>query len=503
MDVSDQSLNKLKKLDTLKAKFSWDYPSDFRPENKISELIRFGQDNAQGLEAYKEKFKSASFKAAGRVMSLRRFGKAAFFHVQDDSASIQVFIEKASVQEGTFELLKLIDIGDIVGLDGWLFLTKTKELTLHATALSILAKSLHPMPEKWHGLTDKELRFRMRYLDLIVNSAARDTIKKRAYIIAHIRQFLTNHGFLEVQTPMFHPIPGGAAARPFVTRHNALNRDLYLRIAPELYLKQLLVGGFEKVFEIGRCFRNEGLSNEHNPEFTIMECYQAYATYEDMMNLTESLISELAERFTENKLLKYQDQTISLEPPFKKITLKEAITQVTGLKEVDLKKDVVIRGFLEELGIEVNKDESRAKMLLNIFEKVAEPTFIQPTFVINYPVEVSPLAKRSIEDPTFVDRFECFVLGREIANAFSELNDPIEQRERFLKEAEKRAKGDEEALYLDEGFLRALEYGMPPAAGLGMGIDRLVMLFTDSYNIREVIAFPLLRHVCGFSSSSV
>ena len=433
------------------------------------------------------------YRVAGRIMSLRKFGKAAFFHIQDESGRIQVYARKDLLGDDAFTIFKKWDVGDIVGVVGTLFKTKTGELSVEASELQMITKSLRPLPEKFHGLTDTETRYRQRYVDLIVNPEVRDTFRKRMEIIRLIREFLANRGFMEVETPMMQPIPGGATAKPFRTHHNALDMDLFLRIAPELYLKRLLVGGFEKVFEINRNFRNEGLSTRHNPEFTMLEFYQAYATYHDLMDITEEMISWLAAEVTGSMEVSYQGTPVNLTPPWRRYTMEEALIEVAGVEAAVLADDASVMALAKEKGIELQPDAGPGKAKTELFELLVEERLIDPTFITSYPTEVSPLARRNDEDPSITDRFELFVTGREIANAFSELNDPIDQYERFTRQIAERGDDDEIHPELDHDYIRALEYGMPAAAGEGIGIDRLVMLLTDSPSIRDVILFPHLK----------
>jgi len=443
------------------------------------------KDNFEALEG-------EEVTVAGRLMAKRGHGKAAFGDLQDFSGRIQIHVRQDEVGPEAYQLFKKIDIGDIIGVRGIVFRTRTGEITVGVKTLTLLAKSLRPLPEKWHGLRDVELRSRHRYLDLIVNSEVRETFILRSKIIREIRRFLDERGFLEVETPMMQPIAGGAAARPFITYHNALDLKLYLRIAPELYLKRLLVGGFEKVYEINRNFRNEGISTKHNPEFTMLELYQAYADYTDMMVLTEELLSSVARTVLGREQVTYGGTVIDLKPPWQRRTLLEAVKEKTGIDFGSLDA-AAARAAARRLGVAVEEDALWGEAVNAVFEAVVESVLIQPTFIIDYPVDISPLAKRKEEDPRLSYRFELFIAGREIANAFSELNDPLDQRERFLEQVKKRQAGDEQAHMLDEDYLTALEYGMPPAGGLGIGIDRLVMLFTDAASIREVILFPLHR----------
>ncbi|NYE57901.1 lysine--tRNA ligase [Carboxydothermus ferrireducens] len=470
---------------------------------KLSELRKMG------IEPYGGKFERThtakeildnfeqlvdkTVKIAGRIMAKRGHGKASFAHIQDMSGKIQIYARQNELGEEAYKLFEKLDIGDIIGVTGHVFKTQKGEITVWLSSFEILAKSLRPLPEKWHGLTDVELRYRQRYVDLIVNPEVRETFILRSRIVKTIREFLDQKGFLEVETPMMHPIAGGAAARPFITHHNALDMKLYLRIAPELYLKRLLVGGFEKVYEINRNFRNEGISTKHNPEFTMLELYQAYADYHDMMDITEELITHVAEKVLGTLEITYQGTPIKLQRPWKRIPMLKAIEEVTGVDFASVKDPVQAYAKAKELGVPVEEDMGWGEIITAVFEEKVEPTLINPTFVIDYPVEVSPLAKRQKENPDLTYRFELFIYGREMANAFSELNDPIDQKERFLKQLEARAKGNEEAHMMDEDYITALEYGMPPAGGLGIGIDRLVMLLTDQASIRDVILFPLMR----------
>jgi len=426
-------------------------------------------------------------------MSVRGHGKATFAHLQDGSGRIQIYIVRDTVGPEAYELCKKLDVGDHLGVEGQLFRTNTGEITVRARTFQFLSKALRPLPEKWHGLTDVETRFRQRYLDLIANRQVADAFRKRSLLISEIRRFFDAKGFLEVETPMMQPMAGGAMARPFVTHHNALHLTLYLRIAPELYLKRLVVGGFDRVYEINRNFRNEGISTQHNPEFTMLEFYQAYADYRDLMALTEELLPHLAEAVTGSQELTYQGQRLSFAPPWPRLTLEEALVKLGGLDEGALKTDDDVRQIAIRHGVTLLPGWGRGKIMGELFDALVERKLIQPTFIIDFPTELSPLAKAKREDPGVVQRFELFAGGMEIANAYSELNDPREQRARFVEQARGREQGDLEAHGLDEDFLRALEYGMPPAAGEGIGIDRLAMLFTDSPSIRDVILFPLLK----------
>jgi lysyl-tRNA synthetase class 2 len=438
----------------------------------------------------------ASVSLAGRIVALRSFGKACFSHIQDASGRIQLYFQKNTLGELRFNLFKKLDLGDFIGIKGFLFRTKTDELTVDVEDFVLLSKSLRPLPEKWHGLTDVEMRYRQRYVDLIVNPEVKKVFVLRTRIIQTIRSFLNARGFLEVETPMMQSIPGGATARPFRTHHNALNMDLFLRIAPELYLKRLLVGGFERVYEINRNFRNEGISTRHNPEFTMLEFYMAYADYRDLIVMTEEMISTISQEVLGTQEVIYDGHNIDLEPPWKKMTFLDSLREAEVPEQVIESADAAL-DYARRLGSSLKGDEPLGKMLNEIFEAKVEPTLIQPTFITDYPTDISPLSKKRDDDPNYVERFELFVVGREMANAFSELTDPVDQKDRFVKQAREREAGDEEAHQMDEDFLRALEYGMPPAAGEGIGIDRLVMLLTGSPSIRDVILFPQMKKEKG------
>lgn len=430
---------------------------------------------------------------AGRIVSKRGMGKAGFAHLQDITGKIQIYVRQSDVGDEAHELFKKIDIGDIVGISGYVFKTQKGEVTVGAKEITILCKSLRPLPEKWHGLKDVELRYRQRYIDLIANPEVKDVFILRSRIIKSMRSYLDNRGFLEVETPTMHAIAGGASARPFITHHNTLDIDLYMRIALELHLKRLIVGGFDKVYEIGRVFRNEGISTRHNPEFTMMELYQAYVDYQDMMSLTENMIASIARDVLGTTKITYQGAEIDLTPPWPRISMVDAVRKYTPFDYDKITTDEEARSIAAELGIKVSKDATRGIILNDIFEEKVEKHLIQPTFIMDYPLEISPLAKRKADNPSFTYRFELFITAREFGNAFSELNDPIDQRERFVKQVEQRDKGDDEAHMMDEDYLKALEVGMPPTGGLGIGIDRLIMLLTDSPSIRDVILFPTLR----------
>ena len=465
------------------------FPNDFRAEYTSEDIIaRYGDRSTEALAALEE-----TVSCAGRIMAIRHFGRAAFIHLQDRKGRIQAYLRQDILGDKLFDLFKRLDAGDFVGVRGRPFRTKTGELTIEASFIQLLAKSFRPLPEKWHGLTDVETRYRQRYLDLIVNPQVKETFYKRNEIIQGIKGFLLQRDFLEVETPMMQPIPGGATARPFKTHHNTLDMDLYLRIAPELYLKRLVIGGMERVFELNRNFRNEGVSTQHNPEFTMLEFYQAYSTYEDLMALIEEMIGEVARTVCGSYKITYQGTALDLTPPWPRLTLKQALKQYGKVDEEAFSDMDAAASRAEEIGVEMNQEQSLAALLVAIFEKIVEPKLIQPTFITEYPVEVSPLARRKADDPTITERFELFIMGREIANGFSELNDPEDQRERFRRQAAQKGAAEDDLSVIDEAFLTALEYGMPPAAGAGIGIDRLVMILTDSPSIRDVIFFPQMR----------
>ncbi len=453
----------------------------------------FTHHAAQVIDHFTE-LEGQNVRLAGRVMSVRGHGKTTFAHLMDMSGKIQAYFRQDVLGAEEYEKIHLLDIGDIIGVEGTVFRTQKGEISVKAVSFEILAKSLRPLPEKWHGLKDVEMRYRQRYLDLITNPEVRNTFVLRSKIIQAMRRYLDTCGFLEVETPMMHPIAGGAAARPFITHHNALDMKLYMRIAPELYLKRLIVGGFEKVYEVGRVFRNEGISIKHNPEFTIVELYQAYADYEDVMRLTEEVIAALAREVLGTTKITYQGAEIDLTPPWTRMTMPEAIKKYANVDFSTVKTVEEAQAIADRLGIKYEKKDGIGKILNIVFEEVAEKHLVQPTFIIGHPTEISPLAKRNKDNPDITDRFEAFIFGREMANGFSELNDPIDQKGRFLKQVAERESGDDEAHMMDEDYVTALEYGMPPTGGLGIGIDRLVMLLTDSHSIRDVLLFPHMRH---------
>jgi lysyl-tRNA synthetase class 2 len=435
-------------------------------------------------------------KICGRMMSVRVMGKASFAHIVDGSGRIQIYLRLAEdgVDENTYELFrKYLDIGDIVQAGGRLFFTRTGEPSLMVTGLALLAKSLRPLPEKWHGLKDVETRYRQRYLDLIANDEVRRIFVTRSRIVAALRRFLDSRGFIEVETPVLQPVYGGAMARPFTTYYHALDQEVFLRIADELYLKRLIVGGLERVYEICKDFRNEGVSSEHNPEFTQLEVYQAYADYYDMMRLAEDAFFHVATEVLGSAQIQYQSREIDLTPPWRRLSMRDAILEQTGIDIYEFLTLDALRGRVEESGLDVDPQPTRGTLVDEIFSEYVEPKLVQPTFITDFPLEISPLAKKKPDRPDLVERFELFIGGLELGNAFSELNDPLDQRERFLEQARQRAAGDEEAHPMDEDYVRALEYGMPPTGGMGWGIDRMVMLFTDQSSIREVILFPHLR----------
>jgi lysyl-tRNA synthetase, class II len=466
------------------------YPNDFRRDALAGDL-HAAHDTKENAE-----LESAPIRVsvAGRMMLKRVMGKACFATLQDMSGRIQLYVTLDGVGESTLDAFKHWDLGDIVGATGTLFRTKTGELTVKCDSVRLLAKALRPLPEKFHGMTDQEQRYRQRHIDLITNPVAREVFVKRSLAVQAIREFFVARGFLEVETPMMHPIPGGAAARPFATHHNALDMQLYLRIAPELYLKRLVVGGLEKVFEINRNFRNEGISTRHNPEFTMLEFYQAYADYRDLMDLTETLLRDVAQRVCGTTTLVYQGETIDLAPPFERLTMAEAIRRHNAeYAACDLDDVATLKRALKAFPVEVFDSDGVGLLQLKLFEATTEDKLVQPTFIVAHPTDVSPLARASDADPAVTDRFELFITRREIANGFSELNDPEDQAARFLSQAKAKEAGDEEAMYYDAEYVRALEYGLPPTAGEGIGIDRLVMLLTDSASIRDVILFPQLK----------
>lgn len=476
----------------------WEEIEELRKENidpfghsfvrtcKISDLIEKNKNIEIG-ECNQEEIS-----IAGRLMALRRHGKAIFGNIEDISGKIQIYIKSNEIGESAFEIFGKIDIGDILGVTGLVFKTRTGEITILVKKFTLLCKSIRSLPEKWHGLKDVEIRYRKRYLDLIVNSQVREIFIKRSKLIQSIRDFLNNRGYLEVETPIMQPIPGGATARPFITHHNALHRDFYLRIAPELYLKRLLVGGLEKVYELSRNFRNEGISTKHNPEFTMLELYEAYGDYHNMMQITEELISYTVKNVLGSLEVEYQGNKINFAPPWRRITMYKAIEEATGV-QISKLTPADYEKIIKKHGLNIKGDVNKGEIANELFEKYVEPTLIQPTFVLDYPIELSPLSKQKKDNPELVERFELFINSMELANAFTELNDPAEQKRRFEEQVAKKEAGDMESHFMDEDYIEALEYGMPPAGGLGIGIDRLVMLLTNSNSIKEVILFPQLK----------
>ena len=488
MSDNDLTAARRAKLDELRSRGNA-YPNVFRPEDTAGELQETHlNDEAPALEA-----KARRVAIAGRVVAKRSFGQASFVVVQDATGRIQVYLRKDQLPPEDFELARNLDVGDVIGTTGTVFRTRTGELTVGSDRFFPIAKCLHPLPEKWHGLTDVEIRYRRRYLDLIVNPEVADLFRKKAQIVAGIRRFLTERGFVEVDTPILQTIAGGAAARPFLTHHHTLDMDLQLRIAPELFLKRLLVGGLDRVFEMGRNFRNEGISTQHNPEFTMLEFYQSYATYEDLIALTEELVSGLALEIRGATVLEYGEHTLTLTPPWRRISLVDATAEAAGCTVEELRSSSGAAAIAKRHGVALPPGGGAGAIATALFEHFVEPTLIQPTFVTGFPAEVSPLARPSDSDPFLVDRFELYVAGRELANGFSELNDPDLQRERFQAQVASRSQGDEEAHPMDADYVTALEYGMPPAAGEGIGIERLAMVLCGAPSIRDVILFPLLR----------
>ncbi len=484
---------RVEKMQALRAEGVAPYAMGFRPDAGAGAL----QATWSGRSAEEVEAGAVRVRVAGRMMAIRAFGKAAFVAIKDGSGSIQAHMRKDLLGEEGFGVFKRLDLGDVIGVEGVLFLTKTGELTVRAERFVLLTKSLRPLPEKWHGLTDLETRLRQRYVDLMVNDEVRAIFRLRSQVVSYIRSFLDERSFVEVETPMMHTTPGGASARPFVTHHNALDMDLFLRIAPELYLKRLVVGGFERVYEVNRNFRNEGLSRRHNPEFTMLELYQAYATYTDLMEMTEELVVSLCHKVRQSEVVEWGGHRINMGRPWRRLRIREGVAATCQVSEEALGE----REVLETLALALPEPPTVAQirqmsaghLLMALFEQLVEGQLIEPTFVTEYPAEVSPLARRNDEDPAWVDRFELFIGGIEVANAFNELNDPLDQRQRFLDQLAAKVAGDEEAHPMDEDYVRALEYGMPPTAGEGIGIDRLVMLLSGSESIREVILFPLLR----------
>jgi len=481
------SQQRLQKLNNIRAMGIDPYPPRFKRTHTAQQTIDL-------LAAQEESGKAETITAtvAGRVMAHRSMGKVSFVDLRDESGKIQAMVGKDRVKEADYSLFKEIDIGDIIGVTGRVFRTRTKEPTIEVNTLTLLTKALQPLPEKWHGLSDVDIRFRQRYLDLIANEEVRRTFRTRSRILTAIRAFMDKRGFIEVETPILLPEAGGATAKPFMTHYNALDADFYLRIETELRLKRLIIGGFEKVYEMGRIFRNEGVSFKHNPEFTTMESYEAYADYNDVMKMVEDMVSTVAQEVLGTTAIEFEGKKIELKPPWQRMTLRDAITKESGIDFVQYPNADLLRAKMREKGIEVDPQKNWAHLVDELLSTFVEPKLIQPTFLVDYPVSLSPLAKRKPGEARVVERFEAFAGGFEIANAFTELNDPLEQRERFVQQARERQPDDPESA-IDEDFLLALEYGMPPTGGLGMGIDRLVMLITNNQSIREVILFPQLK----------
>ncbi|MDT9001231.1 lysine--tRNA ligase [Paucibacter sp. APW11] len=477
------------KLAALRAKTAVPFPNDFKPQHRALPLAqRYGDVANEELEP-----QAVKVSVAGRLMLKRIMGKASFGTLQDATGRIQLFVTKDGVGEESYDAFKHMDLGDIVGAEGTLFRTKTGELSVRVSVLRLLTKSLRPLPDKFHGMSDQEQKYRQRYVDLITDEHARARFVARSKAVSSIRSFMVEHGFLEVETPMLHPIPGGANAKPFITHHNALDQEMFLRIAPELYLKRLVVGGFERVFEINRNFRNEGISVRHNPEFTMMEFYAAYWTHHDLMDFTEEVLRHAARAATGNARVSYAGKDVHLDEPFARLSVRDSLVAHAGLTEAEADDAAVLHAKLKQLGEEPPKHWTLPELQFGMFEAVVEEKLWQPTFIIDYPVEVSPLARASDSNPKITERFELFITGREYANGFSELNDAEDQAARFQAQVANKDAGDEEAMFYDADFIRALEYGMPPTGGCGIGIDRLMMLITDSPSIRDVILFPALR----------
>lgn len=489
-DLNDQLLVRRQKMTNIRDNGMDPFGSRFERTHLSSEIReQFGELTKEQLEESPQEVT-----IAGRIMTKRGKGKAGFAHIQDLGGQIQIYVRKDRVGDEAYELFNTADLGDIVGVRGNLFVTNVGELSVKAEEFTFLTKSLRPMPEKFHGLQDVEQRYRQRYLDLMTNADSKQTFITRSKIIRAIRNYLDNNGYLEVETPMLHSIAGGAAARPFITHHNALDMELYMRIAIELHLKRLIVGGLEKVYEIGRVFRNEGISTRHNPEFTMIELYEAYADYRDIMELTENLISHVAQEVLGTTTVQYGEDQINLAPGWKRVHMVDAVKEATGVDFWQPMTKEQAQSLAKEHGVEIKEAHEVGHIINEFFEQKVEETLVQPTFVFGHPVEISPLAKKNPEDPRFTDRFELFIVRREHANAFTELNDPIDQRERFEAQLAEKAAGNDEAHEMDNDFIEALEYGMPPTGGLGIGIDRLIMLLTNAQSIRDVLLFPTMRH---------
>ncbi|MBO1582667.1 lysine--tRNA ligase [Bacillus sp. XF8] len=489
-ELNDQLLVRREKLHNLREQGIDPFGKRFERTNSTKELLNlYGEFSKEELEE-----KEISVSIAGRIMTKRGKGKAGFAHIQDLHGQVQIYVRKDAVGDEQYELFKTADLGDLVGIEGKVFKTNVGELSVKATGFTLLTKALRPLPDKYHGLKDVEQRYRQRYLDLITSMESRETFVTRSKIIREMRRYLDDNGYLEVETPMMHAIAGGASARPFVTHHNALDMELYMRIAIELHLKRLIVGGLEKVYEIGRVFRNEGVSTRHNPEFTMIELYEAYADYKDIMKLTENMIAHIAKQVLGTTTIQYGEQEINLEPEWTRLHMVDAIKQYSGADFWNPMSVEEARALAKEHGVEIKDTMEVGHIINEFFEQKVEEKLIQPTFIYGHPVEISPLAKKNDEDPRFTDRFELFIVAREHANAFTELNDPIDQKERFEAQLKEREQGNDEAHMMDDDYIEALEYGMPPTGGLGIGIDRLVMLLTNAPSIRDVLLFPAMRH---------
>lgn len=497
LDLNDQMLVRREKLQQLRAEgrdpfIISRYERTATAAMAVQRFLELEQTaTADGQELAHDAGPEVSL--AGRIRTIRVMGKASFAHIQDETGQIQVYVKVNDLGEEAYQYFKSFDIGDIIGVSGKVFRTRRGEVTLAVNSFILLSKALRPLPDKWHGLKDVELRYRQRYVDLIVNPEAKKVFEQRSKALNAIRTFLTKRGFLEVETPVLHPIAGGANAKPFITHHNTLDMQLYLRIAPELYLKRLIVGGFDRVFELGKNFRNEGISTKHNPEYTSLELYQAYVDFHEMMEITEELVAYVANELLGTTKINYQGKEIDLTPPWPRVTMEESLQRFAGIDFAAVTDDAAARELAKTKGLKVQSDTTRGEVLAALFEEFVEDKLIQPVFITHHPVEISPLAKRTPEHPEVTDRFEPFINGWEIANGFSELNDPLDQRERFEKQVQAREKGDEEAHMMDEDFITALEIGLPPTGGLGIGVDRLLMLLTDSPSIRDVILFPHMR----------
>lgn len=489
-ELNDQLLVRREKLHNLREQGIDPFGKRFERTNSTNDLLSlYGEFSKEELEE-----KEISVSIAGRIMTKRGKGKAGFAHIQDLHGQVQIYVRKDAVGDEEYELFKTADLGDLVGIEGKVFKTNVGELSVKATGFTLLTKSLRPLPDKYHGLKDVEQRYRQRYLDLITSMESRETFVTRSKIIREMRRYLDDNGYLEVETPMMHAIAGGASARPFTTHHNALDMELYMRIAIELHLKRLIVGGLEKVYEIGRVFRNEGVSTRHNPEFTMIELYEAYADYNDIMKLTEDMVAHIAKKVLGTTTIQYGDYEINLEPEWTRLHMVDAIKQYSGADFWNPMSVEEARELAKEHNVEIKDTMEVGHIINEFFEQKVEDKLIQPTFIYGHPVEISPLAKKNDEDPRFTDRFELFIVAREHANAFTELNDPIDQKERFEAQLKEREQGNDEAHMMDDDYIEALEYGMPPTGGLGIGIDRLVMLLTNAPSIRDVLLFPAMRH---------